>query len=144
MPEGPFFIDANVPMYAVGADHPLKADCLIILEWAAKNPLAAVTDAEVLQEILHRYSAIGQRDRASDVVRLFSQVVPEALPVTKRNVLSAIQLWEKHPNLQPRDVIHAAVMEDHGIRCIVTADRHFDGLPGIKRIDPKQWPLETS
>jgi predicted nucleic acid-binding protein len=133
------FIDANVPMYAAGADHQFKAPCLAILEWAAKNPLAAVTDAEVLQEILHRYSAIGQHDRAVDVALLFSRTVPEALPVTKRNVLRAIQLWQSHPTLQPRDAIHAAVMEQQGIQRIISADRHFDGLLGLTRIDPLEW-----
>jgi predicted nucleic acid-binding protein len=30
-------------------------------------------------------------------------------------------------------------MERHGITDIVTADRHFDGLPGIHRIDPREF-----
>jgi predicted nucleic acid-binding protein len=137
--DGQVFIDANVPMYAAGADHPFKAPCLSILNWAAKNPLAAVTDAEVLQEILHRYTTIGQRERAVDVAVLFSQTVPEILAVTKRNVLQAIHLWQGHPSLQARDAIHVAVMEQHGIQRIISADRHFDGLPGLTRIDPLGW-----
>jgi uncharacterized protein len=137
--EGQIFAAANVPMYAAATDHPFKAPCLAILAWAAKNPLTAVTDAEVLPEILHRYSAIGQRDRAADVAILFSQTVSEALPVTKQNVLQAIQLWQKHSNLQARDAIHVAIMEQHGIRRIISADRHFDGIPGLARGDPLEW-----
>jgi predicted nucleic acid-binding protein len=139
MPEGQVFVDANIPMYAAGAEHPLKGACLTILEWAAKHPLDVVTDAEVLQEILHRYLAIGQHDRATEVAILFSRTVPEALPVTKQVVLRAIRLSQDHPSLQARDAIHAAVMELHRIPRIVSADRHFDGLPGIIRIDPLAW-----
>jgi predicted nucleic acid-binding protein len=138
------FVDANIPMYAAGAEHPLKGPCLAILEWAAKNPLVVVTDVEVLQEILHRYSAIGQRDRAVDVAILFSRAVPEALPVTKQSILHAIELWQNHPNLQARDAVHAAVMEQHGVRRIVSADRHFDGLPGLTRIEPLDWANAAS
>jgi len=71
MPDEPYFIDANVPMYAVGAEHPLKAPCLRVLESIARGELRAVTDAEVLQELLHRYTALGRRREAVEVCRLF-------------------------------------------------------------------------
>ena len=32
-----YFIDANVPMYAAGADHPLKGPCLAILDQIARG-----------------------------------------------------------------------------------------------------------
>jgi hypothetical protein len=93
------FIDTNVPMYAVGADHPLKRPCLAILEAVATGALTAVTDVEVLQEILHRYTALGQRTRAAEVARLFLQVVPEALPITKETfVLAWICTCAIHPS----------------------------------------------
>jgi len=30
-------------------------------------------------------------------------------------------------------------MYNHGIQYILSADRHFDVLPGITRIDPAEW-----
>jgi hypothetical protein len=54
-----YFIDANIPMYAAGAEHPLKRPCIAILEAIAHDELAAVTNVEVVQEILYRYSALG-------------------------------------------------------------------------------------
>jgi predicted nucleic acid-binding protein len=126
-------------MCAVGVDHPLKQPCLSILEAVATDKLSATTDVEVLQEILYRYAALGQRKRAIDVVRLFLRVVPDALPVTKEGFLLAIELFDRHPALQPRDALHAAVMQRHGIQRIISADRHFDGIPGITRVDPVGW-----
>jgi len=51
-------IDSNIPMYLVGAPHPHKADAQRILERLTTEKQRLVTDAEVLQEILHRYIAI--------------------------------------------------------------------------------------
>ena len=48
------FLDTNVPMYLVGADHPHKADAQRLLERAAGSRERLVTDVEVFQEMLHR------------------------------------------------------------------------------------------
>ena len=53
------FIDANVPIYAAGGDHPYKEPCARILRMAAEQPQPFVTDSEVLQELMHRYLASG-------------------------------------------------------------------------------------
>jgi predicted nucleic acid-binding protein len=50
-------VDANVFMYAAGAEHPHKAPSRIFLEKVAGGEIEAALDAEVLQEILHRYRA---------------------------------------------------------------------------------------
>jgi predicted nucleic acid-binding protein len=126
-------------MYAVGVEHPLRRPCLAILEAIARGELVAMTDVEVLQEILHRYTALGQRARAVEVARLFLQVVPEVLPVTREDFLLALELHTQHVGLQARDALHAAVMQTHGIQRIISADRHFDGLADIVRLDPADW-----
>ncbi|MGH3545583.1 MAG: type II toxin-antitoxin system VapC family toxin [Mycobacteriales bacterium] len=51
-------VDSNIPMYLVGAEHPHKRKAQRLLETAVSNGESLVTNAEVLQEILHRYSAI--------------------------------------------------------------------------------------
>ena len=51
------FIDSNVPMYLVGAAHRHKTDSQILLERLISSGERLVTDAEVLQEVLHLYSA---------------------------------------------------------------------------------------
>ena len=56
------FVDSNVPMYLVGVAHPHKRDAQRLLERCLGERIPLVTDAEVLQEILHRYTAIRRRD----------------------------------------------------------------------------------
>ncbi len=55
-------IDSNIPMYLIGAPHPHKSDAQRLLEKLVSERQRLVTDAEVLQEILHRYTAINRRD----------------------------------------------------------------------------------
>ena len=54
------FVDANVLMYVVGGAHPNKDRALSALEVAVSRGERLVTDAEVLQELLHRYREIGR------------------------------------------------------------------------------------
>jgi predicted nucleic acid-binding protein len=55
-------VDSNIPMYLVGAPHAHKSDARRLLEKVVSERQSLVTDAGVLQEILHRYVAIDRRD----------------------------------------------------------------------------------
>jgi predicted nucleic acid-binding protein len=56
------FVDSNVPMYLVGASHPNKDRALTLLTRFVQSGERFVTDVEVFQEILHRYTAIQRPD----------------------------------------------------------------------------------
>jgi predicted nucleic acid-binding protein len=123
-------------MYAAGAEHPLREPCLAILRAIADGELAAITDVEVCQEILHRYTSLGEREQALRVVSLFIKLVPEVLPITKEDLLLSLEMHERYPSLQARDSLHTAVMLNNDIQFIISADRHFDDVDEIERIDP--------
>ncbi|MFQ6094256.1 MAG: type II toxin-antitoxin system VapC family toxin [bacterium] len=53
-------VDSNVIMYAAGVEHPRKAACVEFLQGVAEGRIEAAVDAEVLQEILHRYRALNR------------------------------------------------------------------------------------
>jgi predicted nucleic acid-binding protein len=133
------FVDSNVPMYAVGEEHPLKQPCVALLGAVASGRIRAVTNVEVHQELLHRYSALGQRARAVEVAREFLTVVPAVLPVTLDDVELAMELHTAYPTLPTRDIVHVAVMQRHGVEHIISADAHFDAVPTLHRVDPATW-----
>lgn len=56
------FVDSNIPMYLIGAPHPHKIDAQRLLEQVFAQGERLVTDAEILQETLHRYRAIDRLD----------------------------------------------------------------------------------
>lgn len=129
-------IDANIFMYAVGAAHPNKQPAIDYLRRIANGEVDAATDAEVLQEILHRYRAIRRWDDGSRVYDLTKSVVPRVLPITGDIVDRARSLMEVDSDLGARDAIHAAVALVNGCTAICTYDRAFDRIPGLGRVTP--------
>jgi len=128
------FIDSNVPMYLVGAAHPHKTDSQILMERLIAAGERLVTDAEVLQEVLHRYAAIDRREAIEPAFRVILDVVDDVLAIEKRDVLRAGEIAQNRALLSARDAVHIAVMERHGIESILSFDADFDRWPGLKRI----------
>jgi predicted nucleic acid-binding protein len=127
------FVDSNIPMYLVGASHPHKADAQRLLERSISLGERLVTDAEVLQEILHRYVAIDRRDAVQPAFDAVLGVVDDVLPVTRQDAERAKAIVLGSPRLSARDAIHVAVMEHHGIARILSFDAAFDRVPGVTR-----------
>ena len=128
------FVDSNIPMYLVGAAHPHKADAQRLLERCVADEERLVTDAEVLQEILHRYSAIGRRDAISPAFEALLAVVDEVFPIELRDVERSRDVLLAIPGLSARDALHVSVMERRSIARILSFDAGFDALPGVARI----------
>ena len=130
-------------MYASGAEHPLKVPCLHVMRMIVDAPDAFLTDAEVLQEILHRYLAIRRWVLGTIALRHFSTVMAGRIePIYAVDVEVAGALASVSQHLQARDLIHLAVMRRLGVTRIVSADRGFDGVKGIERLDPmriEEW-----
>jgi uncharacterized protein len=127
------FIDANVPMYLVGAPHTHKQDAARLLEQAAAAGERLVTDAEVLQEILHRYTAINRREAIQDAFDAMSAIVDDVFPVDLTAVDHAKSLVLAYSRLSARDAIHVATMQQHGVKRIMSFDAGFDQIPGLVR-----------
>ena len=128
------FVDSNIPMYLIGAAHPHKTDAQVILERLIAAGQRLVTDAEVLQEILHRYTAIEKREAIGPALQVTLDIVDEVIPIGKAEVLRAGEIAQNRALMSARDALHIAVMERHGIRSILSFDGDFDRWPGVQRI----------
>ena len=127
------FVDSNIPMYLVGAAHPNKELARHLVERAIVDGERLVTDAEVLQEILHRYVAVNRRDAIGPAFDAILGIVDAVLPVERSDVERARNLLAT-PNLQARDAIHVAIMQRHDVNRVLSFDRAFDDVPGLTRI----------
>jgi predicted nucleic acid-binding protein len=127
-------IDSNIPMYLVGTPGPHKTDAQRLLEKLISQRERLVTDAEVLQEILHRYVAINRRHDIQPAFDALLNAVDEVLPVDRAVVERAKQIVLAYQRLSARDAVHLAVMEGHGIERILSFDTGFDGFPGVTRL----------
>lgn len=132
------FVDANVPIYAGGAPHELKEPCVQILGMVARRPRLFRTDAEVLQELIHRYRTGNQwvvgRARTEDFAVLMHRRIE---PLRADDVLQAAALADRYPRLSARDLVHLAVMRRLGITAVVSGDADFDAVAGLRRLDPR-------
>ena len=128
------FIDSNVPMYLIGAPHRNKLDAQHAIEKLLSERVRLVTDAAVFQEILHRYTAIARRDAIQPAYSALLGIVDEVLPIDLDAIERAKSIVLGSTHLSARDALHVAVMEQRGISTILSFDRGFDTVPGIRRI----------
>ena len=128
-------VDANIPMYAAGAEHPHKQTSLALFEAIAEGRIEAALDAEVLQEILHRYRAIDRWDDGRRVFDLCRRIFHLVFPIEVEVVEHARLLLDAHPGLGARDALHAAVAMEYGLESICSYDLGFDEL-SVRRIEP--------
>ena len=128
------FIDSNIPMYLVGAPHPHKVEAQLIIERLIASGERLVTSAEVLQEILHRYTAINRREAIAPALHATLGIVDEVLPVEKVDVIRASDIVLRPAGISARDAVHIAVMERHSIRSLMSFDADFDRWPGLQRL----------
>jgi predicted nucleic acid-binding protein len=128
------FVDSNVPMYLVGSEHPYKIDTQRLLERCISDEKRLVTDAEVLQEILHRYAAIGRKDAISPAFQAILGIVDEVFAVELRDAERARDILLATQRLSARDAVHLAIMERNSVKTILSFDSGFDNYPGVTRL----------
>ena len=121
-------------MYLVGGHHPHKTDAQRLLEKLLRDRQRLVTDAEVLQEILHRYVAINRRDAIQPAFDALLGIIDQVLAVDRTVIERAKQIVLEYRRLSARDAVHLAVMEQNGIEQILSFDSGFDSFPGIARL----------
>lgn len=128
------FVDANIPMYLVGAPHPNKEAARAALERIITKGERMVTSAEVLQEILHRYHALKRPDAIQPALDALLGVVDEVFPIETADVLGARDVMMGMAKLSSRDALHVAVMKRRGVTRVLSFDAGFDAVAWVERI----------
>jgi predicted nucleic acid-binding protein len=137
------FLDVNIPMYAAGRAHAYKDPCVRVMKAIAEGRLEAAIDVEIVQEILHRYGAIGRRDVAIAMSSNLLDLASVVYPITSKEIRATISLFDRYAKqgILARDLIHVAVMLSNGLEQIVSVDSHFDEIEGVTRLDPLTYVL---
>lgn len=141
-------LDANVFMYAAGGPHRYRAPCRRIVRDLGDGSRrvgrwSAVVDAELFQELAYRYTSIGKPAVGRELQRGVRALGLPVVPIDEDVVGAFVELQRAHHDslaaraVSVRDLLHVAVMQVRGIRAIITADKDFDALPNVVRIDPE-------
>lgn len=128
------FIDSNIPMYLVGAEHPNKHAARRLLESCINRNERLVSSAEVLQEILHRYASIKRPDAMQPAFDALLNLVDHVYPIETRDVERAKTLLLGVTGISSRDALHVAVMQRYDIPRIMSFDAGFDRVSAIERV----------
>jgi predicted nucleic acid-binding protein len=108
--------------------YPHKRDAERLLQIAITDGRRLVTDAEVFQEILHRYSAIRRLDAVSPAFEALLKVVDEVFAVTLEDAQRAREiLLAGATRVSARDALHIAIMEREA------RNRDYDIRHGLRR-----------
>jgi predicted nucleic acid-binding protein len=125
-------------MYAAGTEHPLREPCRDVLRRISDGELDAAISTEVVQEILHRLTRIGRPAEGTALARAALDLFAPVLPITHATMRRVPDLVDRHPTLAARDLVHVATCQAEGIGEIVSPDRGFDTVPGLRRLDPAE------
>ena len=131
---GVILVDSNVPMYLVGAEHPLKARARQLAEEAISRESRSVPTLRFsrrsstgIRRSTDRHDRSRLRGGAGDRRRRLSDRARRRR--TRRRILGS------EPTRSARDAIHIAVMHARDIDRVMSFDRGFDGIPGIERLE---------
>lgn len=127
-----FFVDANVIVYS-RIDSDRREACAQILDAIAHGTVDGRTSTAALEEVWH-LELSGKAGAISGLTKRAYTAFAPLLSVTDEVFERAMAL--DMSGLGANDRIHVATALAHGIDLIVSADAAFDGIPGIRRIDP--------
>ena len=122
-------------MYLVGAPHPNKDRAVAVLTQLVREGERFITDVEVYQEILHRYTAIQRPDAIDAAFVSLEALVDDTLSFDMTEVRVARDIIASVDGISARDALHVAVMRKAEVSRIFSFDRGFDACPGIDRLE---------
>jgi len=134
MGEGAVLVDSTVLLHSLGHAEPHRRRARAFLRELWSGTGRAYASTEMVQEVvLHR-----MRRTARD------QAVAEAREITRsfivlnfdHEVLETALALIEHTHVRGRDAVHAGTALAYGIETIASSDAVFDGIPGIRRVDP--------
>lgn len=128
-----FLIDANIAVYAAAVS-PYREACAQIIEAVTSGEAEGRMSTAILEEIWH-IELSGKVAGLDGLARRMYVVFTPLLPVTDEIVTRALEL--RAPRLGANDRVHVATAFANGIDTIVSVDTGFDGVQGVRRVDPQ-------
>jgi predicted nucleic acid-binding protein len=134
-------VDANIFLRFLTRDDEEKAAaCRVLFHRLERGEQEATTTEVILHEVLYVLSSRAHynlsHDEAAERLRPLLSVRGLRMP-HKRRYLRALDLYGTYRRLDFADAVSIAYMEEAGIAEIATYDTDFDGIPGIRRIEPQ-------
>jgi len=137
-------LDTTVLVYAVGADHPLRAPCRRLVQLVADGEVAATTTVEVVQELVHVRSRRRGRADAAALGRAYAGLLAPLAQPTAADLDHGLDLFERHDGLGPFDAILAATALRLADGALASANAALRAVDGLRVLDPADDGFEQA
>jgi hypothetical protein len=135
-------VDTTILLYAVGGDHPLRRPSLRLIEAIRGGRVRATTTVEVVQEFVHAYARRRARPEAGGLGRAWAALLAPLISTTRADLEWGLTLYESHPALGAFDALLAAAALAREAEALVSADRAFGDVAGLRHVDPASPALD--
>jgi len=129
-------VDTTVLVYAVGADHPLRAPCQQLVRGIVDGRVLATTTIEVIQEFTHVRARRRDRKDAAGLARDYIELLSPLLIVEETDLREGLRLYEEGAGFGSFDAVLAAAARAAGAEALVSADAGFSGIAAIRHVVP--------
>jgi len=137
-----YYIDTNVWIYAMIAHPKYGEKCREILSKIEAEKLEAAISTQVLGEITGvLYSQYKVKDTTSQLNAVLSY--PIDVYIIHPDVIRVAAEYARDYGITPYDGIHVASAVENNVKEIVSADREFDKVETIRRIDPIEFSFSS-
>ncbi len=130
-----FYIDSNVFFYAKIRDRTYGETCSNVLRKIMAGEFQAAVCSLVPIEVANALVKYGLQREVVEEVRAICSLINEVYAIDIADVQEAAEIY-RMVTISPYDCLHAAVMKKYGLKDIISADRDFDKVDWIKRLDP--------
>jgi predicted nucleic acid-binding protein len=128
-------VDTTVLAYAVGDDHPLRAPCRRLLDAHGDATIDIATTVDVLQEFTHIRARRRSREDAAELTRLYAEALT-VLETSPDDLGRGLDIFLKHKQIGAFDAVLAGVAIRYDVQALVSADRAFGEIDGLRHVDP--------
>jgi predicted nucleic acid-binding protein len=129
-------LDTTVLVYATGGDHPLREPCRSLVQAVARADVEATTTVEVVQEFVHVRARRRSRTDAAALGQAFADLLEPLLVVTAAELAQGLRAFRDSERLGAFDAVLAATALAASAQALVSADRAFAGVHGLRHVLP--------
>lgn len=129
-------LDTTVLVYAAGAEHPFREPCRRLIEAVQNGTIDATTTVEVVQELVHVRGRRGPRAEAARLGTAYVDLLSPLLTVEADQLHGGLRLYEQDSRLGAFDAVLAAAALAVQAEALVSADRAFQAVPGLRHVVP--------
>jgi predicted nucleic acid-binding protein len=135
-----YYVDSNVFFYSKIMDKKYGQSCSTIVRSIATRKLDVAISSLIILEVANALRKYGKAEDVAPEVRAISTLGIQAYQMEASDVQEAAEIFEQ-AGINPYDCLHAAIMKRYNLNQIISADKEFDRLEWLKRIDPENFPI---